>query len=242
MIYLYKAVLYNPLLNILIFLYNTVAFKDFGLAIIFLTVLIRIILYTIFHKTVRHQTIMQRLQPRLKRIQDEHKHDREKQTRAMLDLYKEHNINPFSGFLLLFAQLPILIALYQIFLNSLRPDFLSGLYGFISAPGALETSFLGLINLSEKSILMVSLAAMAQYFQAKLSLSSSRAGEKSPADRISEKTAFIGPIITIVIFYGLPAAVSLYWLVSSVFSVVQQIIINKQLSDGKLGNFSEKHS
>lgn len=243
MIFLYDLILYNPLLNALIFLYNTIAFEDLGLAIIFLTLLIRIVLFPIFHKSAKHQVAMQRLQPHLKKIQDDHRGNKEKQAQAMMALYKEHRVNPFAGFLLLFVQLPILIALYQIFLNSLKPDFLVNLYSFVSAPGDLNTSFLGLLNLADRSILMVGLAALAQYFQAKLALPKTTGSKNlTQAEKMGKQMVFIGPIITIAIFYSMPAAVSLYWATASLFAIFQQIIINKQTANGKLGNPNKKNN
>ncbi len=243
MFYIYDLILYRPLLNALIFLYNTIAFGDLGLAIIFLTILIRFVLFPIFHKSVRHQTVMQQLQPELKKIQELHKGNREKQTEAMMSLYKQYDVNPFSGFLLLLVQLPILIALYQIILKSLKPGFLSGLYGFISAPTAINPNFLGLINLAERSIVVVALAALAQYFQGKLSLPPSTKGAAADtAQKISRQMVFVTPVITLVIFYNLPAAISLYWLVASLFSIFQQLVVNRQKENGKLGDIGKKNN
>lgn len=244
MIFLYNTILYYPLLNALIFFYNTIAFEDLGLAIIFLTILIRLLLFPLFHKSARHQTIMQGLQPHLKKIQEDHKGNREKQAQATMAFYKERGINPFSGFLLILIQLPIMIAIYQIFLKSLDPGALMGLYGFVSAPTAIKTMFLGLINLKGKSILMVALAALAQYFQGKMSLPQVKGGEaSSPAERASRQMVFLGPVITLIVFYGLPAAISLYWLVATIFSIFQQKFINKQIADAAtLGTINPKNS
>src|ERR1700710_1498116 len=152
----FYLVLYQPLVNALVFLYDTVALHDLGLAIIFLTILIRLLLFPLFHKSARQQTVMQRLQPKLKAIQEEHKEDRAKQTEAMMALYREHQVNPFSGILFLLVQLPVLITLYHIFLSSLSAQaFAAALYHFVPAPNTLNTSFFGLINLSSRSIVMV---------------------------------------------------------------------------------------
>lgn len=246
--YLYNLILYRPLLNALIFLYNTIALRDLGLAIIFLTLIIRLLLFPLFNKSSRHQIIMQKLQPKLKQIQETHKHDKEKQAQAMMDLYKEHKVNPFSGIIILVAQFPIIIALYQIFLNSLKPNFLSGLYRVVVAPQPLHNSLFGLINLGEKSILIVVLAATAQYFQSRLALPKLEPGQKpSQMEKMSRQMVFMGPAITLVIFYNLPAAIGLYWFVTSLFSIFQQIIVNKKLAkeeaqknNGKPGNIGQK--
>ena len=240
MSYLYNLILYQPLLNALIFFYQTIAFKDLGLAIIFLTVLIRLVLFPIFHKSAEHQMIMQQLQPKLKKIQEEHKHDKERQVKATMELYKNHKINPFSGFFLLLVQLPVLIALYQIFFNISKPEaFVGKFYSFIEAPANLGTIFLGLINLNERSILMVVLAAIAQYFQGKLALPKNQSEGEDKAAKLGRQMVIVGPIITLVIFVNLPSAVSLYWLTTSIFSIFQQILINRKLN-GKPGNIHQK--
>ena len=240
----FYVIFYQPPLNALIFFYNTVAFGDFGLAIIFLTVLIRLLLFPIFHKSVKHQMVMQRLQPKLEKINQEHKDNKEKKLKATMALYQEHNINPFSGFLLLLVQLPILIALYQIFLAKLTPETLNGLYSFIQAPGILNYSFFGLINLEGRSIVMVGLAALLQYIQGRMSLPKIESGrELSSAEKIGRQMVFMAPFITLIIFFNLPAAVSLYWAVSSLFSIFQQEAVNRQLkSHEEPGNSRKKNN
>ena len=230
--YLYNTFFYQPLLNALVAFYNTFAFQDLGVAIIFLTIVIRLILFPLFHKSVRHQAVMQRLQPEMKKIQEQHPKDRERQAKAMMELYRAHRINPFSGFLLLLVQLPVLIALYQVFSGILNPQEVAKvIYAFVHTPGALDPSFLGLINLSEQSIFMVGLAAFAQYIQGRLALPKRREGEAlSDAERMGRNMMFIAPLITLFVFWQFPAAVSLYWVVSSVFSIVQQLIVNRQLA------------
>lgn len=235
----FYAILYQPLTNGLVFFYDTIAMEDLGIAIIFLTLAIRLILFPFFHKGARQQTIMQQLQPKLKAIQQEHKTDRAKQTEAMLALYKEHKVNPFSSILFLLVQIPVLIALYHIFLSSLSSEALApALYSFMHLPETFNTTFLGLINLSSRSILLVAAAAFAQFFQAKLAMPK-RADPNAaltPQERIGRNMMYVGPVLTVFIFINFPAAVSLYWLVSSLFSIVQQIVINKSLAkNGPLG-------
>jgi len=189
---------------------------------------------------------MQALQPKLKAIQTEHKADKAKQTEAMMALYKEHQVNPFSGILFLIIQLPVLITLYRIFLYSLSSAaFASSLYHFVQVPATFQTSFLGLINLGSRSIVMVAAAAIAQFFQGRLAIPK-RPDPKAPLsgqEQIARNMMYVGPLLTIFIFYNFPAAVSLYWLVSSLFSIVQQIVINKSLAKhGTLGIISKKSS
>ncbi len=236
MIYLYQQIFYRPALNLLIFLYQTVAFHDFGLAIIFVTLLIRFILYPLFHKGARQQMLMQRIQPHVKKIQETHKDDRERQAKELMALYKEHGVSPFSGFLLVLVQLPILIALYRIFLSGLGHDQLTNLYSFVPAPAMIHSTLLGIVDLSKKNFILVLAAAVAQYFQARLAIyrPSGDMRQLSAAEKMGRQMAFLGPLITVFIFYNLPAAVGLYWFVTSLFSIGQQILANRSIfkSDG----------
>ncbi|MBI2406333.1 MAG: membrane protein insertase YidC [Candidatus Harrisonbacteria bacterium] len=227
---LFHTFLYQPLFNTLVFFYNTIAFQDLGVAIILLTITIRFLLFPLFYKGFKNQTIMQKIQPELRKIQHEHKENKERQAQAMMDLYRQHNINPFSSFFLLFLQLPILIALYQVFLKGFADVALADLYGFVANPGHLNVLSLGLIDLGKRSILIVVLAAIAQYYQGRLSLPADRQGlpkQDGAANDVARKMVYVGPVLTVVVLTALPSAVGLYWLTASAFSLVQQIYINR---------------
>lgn len=230
---LFNQFLYNPLLNALIFLYENIPGQDLGIAIIVLTIAIRIILLPLFYKGAKDQAIMQRLAPKIKEIQKDHKDDRAKQAQALMELYRDHKVNPLSQFLIIIIQLPVLIALYWVFLKG------------IPANAGLSHYFLGIIDLSSRSLTIVVLAALAQYFQGKLSLPKiiKRDEELSPMEKMGRQMVFIGPILTIAFLSYLPSAVGLYWLTTSVFSVIQQIAINKRLAkanDEKLIEIDKK--
>lgn len=237
MVFLYQVIFSRPILNVLVYFYETIAFHDLGLSIILVTLLIRLVLYPFFHKGAKQQMIMQRLQPKIKKLQELHKEDKAKQSQALMDLYKEHGVNPFSSILLLLIQLPILIALYRIILSGLGAGEMSGLYSFVHNPGAINFTFFGIVNLAQRSLLLVVLAGIAQYFQARLAIwrNPDASATLSPAEKIARQMAFIGPVFTVIIFYNLPAAVGLYWLATSVFSIVQQLIVNRRIQE-KYGN------
>jgi YidC/Oxa1 family membrane protein insertase len=233
--YIWQTIFYRPMLNLLVFLYNTVAFHNFGLAIILVTVLLRLVLYPLFHKSVKQQMLLQRIQPHIKKIQELHKNDREKQSAALMELYKEHGVNPFSSIFLLIIQLPMMIGLYWVVRSGLTPGNLMGLYSFVAQPQAINPMFLHFIDLSQASIILLVLAAIAQYFQAKLAIYRDP-NNKAPltaAEKIGQNMAFAGPIVTLLVFYKLPSAVALYWLITSIFSIFQQIVINRHFKKGE---------
>lgn len=225
---LFNTYLYEPILSFLIFIYNNLAFHDFGLAIIILTIAVRIILFPVFYKGAKDQVLMQRLQPHIKKIQLDHKDNKERQAKELLALYRKHNFNPLSGFLLLIVQLPILIAIYQVFIKGLTNSAFDNLF------------FLGLINLGEKNLALVIIAAALQYFQTKISLPSQKDGKSTnPFASAGKMMLWLGPGLTVVILASLPSALALYWTVSVIFSIGQQVFINKKtppLEHGTVGS------
>lgn len=238
MIYLFNEFLYRPLLNLLFFIYGEV-FSDLGVAIIILTIVIRVVLLPLFYKSAKDQAILQKIAPQIKEVQKLHKDNKERQVKEMMQVYKDHKVSPFSGFLLLLLQLPILIALYKVFLGGFSEETISLLYGFVSHPDVVNYDFLGLVDLKERSLILVALSAFFQYLQSKLMLNLAKGGQKKgnllPAEKIARQMALFSPIITLVILYPLPAAVALYWLTTSVFSVIQQIVINRRIGARNYG-------
>src|SRR3989338_5200118 len=125
---LFNEVFYRPLLNALVFLTGFLPFNDLGLAVIILTVLVRSLLFPLMHRSIQTQNKMKMIEPELRKIKDKFK-DREEQAKRIMELYRALGVNPLSGVLLLFSQLPILIALYLVFRNGSDFDTLY-LYNF----------------------------------------------------------------------------------------------------------------
>lgn len=231
MSFLFNEILYRPLLNLLFIIYNSVV-SDLGLAIIILTIVIRFVLLPIFYKSSRDQAVIQKITPRIKEIQALHKDDKQKQVAEMMAIYKEHKVNPFSGFLLILIQLPILFALYRVFFKGLSSSLVGVLYPFLAVPESINFMFLGIIDLHQKNLIIVILSAIAQYLQSYLIFNINKKEVKkdqTPIERATKQMAYIGPLLTVVILYSLPSAIGLYWLTTSVFSVIQQIVINKKI-------------
>lgn len=225
----FHIILTQPLFNGLILLYEYVTFGDLGLAIIFLTIIIRVLLFPLFYKGFKNQALMQKLQPEITRLHEEHKHDKEKQTMALLELYKKHNLNPFASLILLILQIPILIALYRVFLSGFGPETLIGLYNFVPHPATIVKHFLGIIDLSQRNLVLVVLAAIAQYIQSVLTLPRGGGDQQNQAQQMAKTMVWLGPALTLLVLSSLPAAVGLYWLTSSLFSIGQQWYINKSI-------------
>ncbi|MFH0805596.1 MAG: YidC/Oxa1 family membrane protein insertase [Patescibacteria group bacterium] len=240
---IFNEVLYRPLFNALVWLYNFIPGNDLGLAIIILTVLIRFILYPLSKKAIQSQKAISKLQPKIKEIQKKYK-DKEEQAKAMMELYKKYKVNPMTGCLPILIQLPILIALYRVFFNGLNPEALNTLYSFIEKPESLNVMFLGLINLSQRSILLAVLAGAFQFVQSKMIMpqnTNKQKGESGKMDfssMMTKQMVYMMPVITIFIAWNLPSALPLYWIVITLFGVVQQYFTKVEVAKVEIKNKS----
>lgn len=232
LINLFNIVLYQPLFNALVFLYQYLPGHDFGIAVILLTVLIRLVLYPSMAKSLRSQKILAELQPKIKKIQEEFKDNRERQAKETMALYQKEKINPLGGCLPLFVQLPILIALYRVFWKGFETNELNNLYSFIPRPEQIDPHFLGLINLAAPSLVLAVLAGISQFLQTRHQTKASpQSSGKGSADQFSnlmqKQMLYFFPVFTVFILWKLPAAIGLYWIATSVFSILQQYLIFK---------------
>ena len=230
---IFNETLYRPLFNGLIFLYNTVSFHDFGVAIILLTVIIRLILFPLNQKAIKSQKAMNTLQPQIKEIQQKFKDDRVKQSQSLMELYQKNKINPAGGCLPLLLQLPILLALYQVLWNGLNPERLNALYSFISRPEAINPIFFGFLDLSKGSPAMAILAGIFTFWQSKMMFSKSSL-KGNPGDfsaMMNKQMLYLMPLMTIFIAWKLPAGLALYWVVMTLCGIGQQYLILKQKND-----------
>lgn len=236
--YLFNTIFYQPLFNSLVFLYNIVPGHDMGVSIVILTVLIRLILWPLMGKSIKNQRILTKIQPQIAEVKKKFKDNKEEQAKALMRIYSENKINPLAGFLPLIIQIPIIIALWQVFLNSINLD-LNSLYSFIPAPDKIQSVFLGLFDLSQRSVVLAILSGVLQYFQTKMIMpASAKASEGKPAGKpdfaqmMLKQMLYFGPILSVVIFWSLPAALPLYWIVVTLLTILQQYL--NQDDRGKL--------
>ncbi|MEK9153761.1 MAG: YidC/Oxa1 family membrane protein insertase [Patescibacteria group bacterium] len=238
LIQFYHLILLQPLLNGLILLYVFLPGRDLGVAVIAITLIIRLLLHPLAIKGLRSQKKMAVLQPKMKEIQEKFKTDRAQQSKAMMDLYRQEKVSPLSGCLPLLLQLPIIIALYQVFSQGLTPQFLAAnLYNFTPNPGEINQMFLGVFNLYNKSFVIVValLAGAAQFWQAKTSGSLGGApagGSKGDfASLMQKQMLYVFPAITLFFVYRLGGVIGIYWLFSTLFSVGEQYLVNRHFKN-----------
>jgi len=229
---LFTEFLYRPLFNLTVFLYNVLPGNDFGLAIIVLTSLIRVLFFPLSIKTIKSQKAMSKLNPKMKEIKEKHKDNPTAQSAAILQLYKDNKISPLSGCLPLLIQIPILIALYQAFMAGFKPENFNLLYGFIENPGAVNGTSLGFINITSKMPILAVLAGMAQFVQSwQANNQNQNSGINKEMAALNKQMLYFFPIMIIIIGWNLPAGLVLYWITTTVFSILEQLYIKRKDTD-----------
>ncbi len=232
MAWLYNQILFRPLFNLLVFLYDVIPGGDFGLAVVLLTVIIRFVFVPLSVKSLTSQKELNRLQPKIKELQEKYKNDKQQLGQATMALYKEHKINPFSGCLPLLIQLPVLLALYKALSVGFDPGSLNALYPFVHHPGSIKEIAFGFINLAKKAPVLAVAAGVLQWVQSKQAVSFqapvSKGEPESAAFKMSRQMLYFFPVMVIIIAWNLPAGLVLYWVVATIFSIFEQVYINRK--------------
>lgn len=224
----YHEAIYRPLLNLLVWGYNSIPGHDVGVVIIAITIAVRLVLAPTMHKQLKSQSAMAKLQPKMDEIKSRHKDDKEAQSKAIMELYREHKVNPLGSCLPLLIQLPILIALYQVFNTALNGN-LNGLYHTVSNPGTINPYFLGFMNLAKPSAVLAILAGVLQFWQSRLMQSQNKTKPTdATAKAIQWQTTYFLPLFSVFIAWRLPAGLPLYWVITTLFAVAQQYYIMRQ--------------
>ncbi|MEN9621616.1 MAG: hypothetical protein RLZZ67_50 [Candidatus Parcubacteria bacterium] len=235
--YLYTTFIYDPLYNGLILLADSLPFLDAGFLIILFTVLVKLVLFPVSKKAVRTQAMMKLVEPELKAIKEKYKDDKQQQAVATMKLYKEKQVNPFSSIFLLLIQLPIIFALYKIFysagFSTIHTDIL---YSFVGVPAHINTIFLGLVDVTQKSVILAVLAAASQYYQIKFSVpitakkTEGGSFQDDLARNMQIQMKYIFPVMIFFISYNIASALALYWITSNLFTIGQELYIRKQMA------------
>lgn len=244
---IFNTVLYEPLFNLLIWLYDVIPGNDLGIAIIVLTLAIKLVLFYPSLKSLRSQKSLQDAQPKIEAIRKKYADDKEEMGRQIMEFYKENKVNPFSSCLPLLIQLPVLWALFRVFFGGLETDpetgilvaqQLENLYEPLRAiysTTPIDASLLGIVDLSaNKNIILAGLAAVIQYLQARMmstqraAVSSEGAQDENMSAMLNKQMLYVLPIMTVIFGYQFPAGVTLYWLASTAFTWVQQLIFLRE--------------
>jgi len=233
MIEFFNTILVQPLFNLLVFFYNLVPGNDLGVAIILLTLVIKLLLYPLSRQSIRSQKALQELQPKMEALKKQYKNDKEKLAKEMMALYKTEKVNPLSSCLPLLIQLPFLIAVFHVFRTGVDSASLEMLYSFVPNPGSLNPVSFGIINLAQPNLILAVLTGAAQFWQSKMLITKRPPKVPGAKDEdmmalMNKQMVYFMPIITVVIGAGLPAGLILYWLVMTILTALQQLLMFKK--------------
>lgn len=242
---MYHEFIFRPLYNGLVYIMDLLPWADVGIAVVIFTIVVKFILYPLSKSSLLTQVRMKEIEPEVNKIKAATSSDKQAQAMQIMKLYKDKKVKPFAGVLLIIIQLPILFALISVFYKIIPTLDTSLLYSFVSVP-VVKTSFLGFIDLTQKSLILSIVTAAAQYAQLHFSLSSKaplalpKGSEQDFATQLatnmSKQMKFLIPIIAFASTYWLIPAqfpqaasmIAIYWSVSSLFTLGQELYIRKQ--------------
>lgn len=237
--HVFNVVLYDPLYNIFIGLIGVFPWLDAGIVVILFTILIKLVLFPLSQKSVRSQIEMKKIQPEIDELKIKFKDDKQAQALKTMALYKEKGVNPFSGIFLTLIQLPILIALYMVFYKGgLSEIHLDTLYSFIKVPEHINTIFIGLFDITQKSTILAVIVAVGQYLQIRYTMPAIKKPEGGKKDTsfqgelarsMSMQMKYVMPVFMFFIARSFPALVSLYLITSSLFAIGQEVYMRRKI-------------
>ena len=237
--YIWHTFFFDPVYNGLIFFVDVIPGGDVGLAIIATVVVVKTILLPLSIKAAKTQRVMREIEPKLKEIKETLKDKRDEQAAAMMQIYREAGINPFASIFLIFLQIPIIIALYfavytggGIALPAINVDIL---YSFIPVPDFANMNFIGLIDITGKSLILAFLAGITQYYQVKLAMPALPPRDPNAAPNFKDdftrnmqlQMRYVMPVIIFFVAYAISAAIALYFFVSNLVAIAQEIYVKK---------------
>jgi YidC/Oxa1 family membrane protein insertase len=196
---------------------------NYGIAIILLTVLVRVLFWPLTHKSTVGMKKMQEIQPLMKEIQEKYKDNPQRLQQETWALYKDKKVNPMSSCLPMLIQIPVFIALFNVLRSAVELRYAPFLWiADLSEPEALFASWFPFGGLNILPILMAATMAL----QSALT--------PSAGDKNQQKMMMVFmPIMMLVMFYSFPSALSLYWTLSQVFSIVQMWLIRRRTANAK---------
>lgn len=232
--------------NGLIFLIDVLPWADAGIAIIVFTLIVKLILFPLSKTSVYTQLKMKKVEPELRAIKEKYsgKDQRQEQAKQTMEFYKREGIRPFAGIILIFIQLPIIFALYKVFLQPGLPNIdASLLYSFVSIPQNININFLGIFDISGKSIVLALIAAVSTFFQIRFSMppmppkkvvspgASAKPNFQEDLMRgMNIQMRYVFPVIAFFISWSISGAIALYWITSNLFTIAQELVIRKSFA------------
>ena len=237
--YIWHTFFFDPVYNTLVFFIDVIPGGDVGLAIIATVIVVKTVLLPLSIKAAKTQRVIREIEPKLKEIKEKLKDKREEHAQAMMKIYSEAGINPFASIFLVFLQIPIVIALYfsvsqggGVPLPSINIDLL---YSFIAAPVAVTMNFMGMIDITERSMILAALAGITQFYQVRLAMPQLEPRDPNAAPSFKDDFArnmqlqmrYVMPVVIVFVAYAISAAIALYFFVSNLVAILQELYLKR---------------
>lgn len=233
---IWTTTLVTPLHNLLAFIINIIPGGDLGLAVIALTILVKVILLPLSKKSIISQIRLKQLEPKIQEIKDNNS-DKTIQSQKTFELYKKEGVNPFSGCLLALIQLPLILALFSLFRHgvSFNPDTL---YSFVSLPEKINPIFLGILDINSKSIILAILVGITQYIQISFTMSNTATQstvvkkgdfQSDLNQAMQTQMKYVLPVMMMFFSYIGTSIVGLYFITTNLLTLLQEWFIRKNL-------------
>lgn len=237
MSFIWHTFFFDPIYNSLVFFIDVIPGGDVGFAIICTVVLVKTVILPISLKAARTQLAMREIEPKLTEIKEKYKNEREVQAVKTMELFREADVNPFLSILLLFIQIPIVIALYfavykggGVALPEINTILL---YSFIPTPETVNMIFLGFMDITMKSLPLAVLAGVTQFIHTHLSLPPQKPRDPKAEPNFKDDFArsmhiqmkYVMPILILVVAYTISAAIALYFTISNLMAIAQEYVV-----------------
>lgn len=236
--WIWHTFFFDPVYNILVFFVDVFPGGDVGLAIMSTVVVVKLVILPLSIKVTKMQAIMRELEPKMKELKETIT-DKQEQARAMMQLYKDANINPLLSIVILFIQFPIIIAIYLSVVSGggvALPEINTALlYSFIPAPETVSMFMLGVFDITQKSLPLALLAGVTQFLHVHLSMPALAPKEAGSAPSFKDEFTrsmhvqmrYVMPIIIVFVAYAFSAAIALYFTVSNIMAIGTELVVKK---------------
>lgn len=237
---MFTTLFYKPLYNALVGITAFIPGHYLAVSIVVATLAIKLILFPLSKKAVLTQMKMKLVEPELSKIREQFKDDRQKQAEKTMEVYKKNELNPFSTLFLAILQVPIFIALARIFYkNALGTVDTALLYSFIAVPEFINHT-LFFVDLGSRSYVLGAIAGILQFIQIQFSVPEYKKPEAGTAPSLKDDFArsmhiqikYVLPVIVFIASLSFNASMSVYWIVSTLFTIGQELYFRKTIKKG----------
>lgn len=231
----FHTVIYVPIYNALALFVSWLPMGDVGLAIICITILVKLILFPLAVRASHTQLAMRALEPQLKVLRERYKTNAQELALKTMALYRENKVNPFASFLIILIQLPVILGLYWVIwadskTGVFNPDLL---YSFVTQPQVSSFIFLNWIPLGTGSILLAVLTGITQFYLSRLMMPAApektgKAFQDDLATSMHLQMRYVFPVLLGGIAYVATAAIALYFITSNIFGIMQEFAARRR--------------